>query len=239
MDSRFDPDPSPPASPDPGEREGNRVRQLLDAYQTFVGHDLSNQLVSVQAFARRLEDSDDTGLDDESKMLLGRIGVLSKEMGFQARRLSEVGNLLREPPWGPPLSLRDVAEEVVAGIRYRAEAGEIVFHLPEVASNLPLAWALFHRVMTELLANAVTAIGPGHAGRIDVTGEWSAGGGMLRVSDTGVGIPPERIGGLLRPTQMGGLLLVHQAAALWGGRSYIDSAVGRGTTVSVTTGGRP
>jgi signal transduction histidine kinase len=214
------------------------MRQLLVAYQTFVGHDLPNQLVSVQAYARLLEESDISGLDDESKMLLSRMAALSKKMGFQARRLSEFGKLLGEPPWGPLLSLADVAEEVVAGIRCRTEAGEIVFRLPEGGPTLPLAGALFHQVMIELLTNAVAAIGPGHAGRIDVAGEWSARGGMIRVSDTGASISPERIDGLLRPTQMGGLLLVRQAAALWGGRLHIDSVVGQGTTISITTGGR-
>jgi signal transduction histidine kinase len=160
-------------------------------------------------------------------------------MGLQARRLSQVGDLLREPPWGSPVSLAEVAEEAVAGIRCRVPVGEMVFHLPERSPSLPLAGALFRQVVAELLANAVAAIGPGHPGRIDVAGEWSAGGGTIRVADTGVGIPPERIDGLLRPTQMGGLLLVHQAAALWGGRLYIDSAVGRGTTMSIMTGGHP
>jgi signal transduction histidine kinase len=236
MDSPFDPGLSPPVPPVPGEREADRMRQLLAAYRTFVGHDLPNQLVFVQASACLLEKSDHPGLDDESKTLLGRIAALSQKMGLQARRLSEVGDLLREPPWGPPLSLAEVAEEVVAGIRWRAEAGEIVFHLPQGGPTLPLAGVLFRKVVAELLANAVAAIGPGHAGRIDVAGEWSAGGGMIRVSDTGIGIAPERIDGLLRPTQMGGLLLVHQVASLWGGRLYIDSAVGRGTTISVMTG---
>ena len=213
------------------------MRQLFAAYQNFVGHDLPNQLVTVQAYSRLLEESDGSR-SDESTMLLGRIGVLSKTMGLQARRLFEIGTLLSEPPWGPPLSLGDVAEEVVAGIRCRVDASRIDFRLPERTSNVPLAEPLLLRVLNELVANAVAAIGTGRAGWVAIEGQWSAANGMFRVSDTGIGIPAERIGGLLRPTRMGGLLVAHQAAALWGGRLHIESVVGEGTTITLTTGGR-
>ena len=136
------------------------MRQLLEAYQSFVGHDLPNQLVSVHAYARLLDESADPQADDESKQLVRRIAALSNKMAGQARRLFEIGNLLGESPWGPPLSLREVAEEVVAGIRCRLEASKIAFHLREADATLPLAGPLLHQVLIELLTNAVTAIGP-------------------------------------------------------------------------------
>lgn len=237
MDSRLDADCSPP-SPAPCERDGERMRQLFAAYQNFVGHDLPNQLVAVHAYSGLLEESDGPR-SEESKMLLGRIGAMSQRMGLQARRLFEIGNLLCESPWGPPLSLRGIAEEVVAGVRCKTGASGIDFLLPGPTPHVPLAEALLLRVLNELVANAVAAIGTGRAGRIDVTGEWSAAGGTIVVRDDGVGIAPDRIGGMLRPTRMGGLLVAHQAAALWGGRLHIDSAVGQGTAITLTTGGRP
>ena len=236
MDSRLDLDCSPPSLA-PCEREGERMRQLFAAYQNFVGHDLPNQLVTVQAYSRLLEESDGPR-SEESMMLLSRIGALSKTMGLQARRLFEIGNLLADPPWGPPVSLENVAEEVVAAIRCKMDATGIDFHLPDPAPHVPLAEALLLRVLNELVANAVAAIGSGRTGRIDVTGRWSAAGGSIGVRDDGVGLAPERIGGLLRPTRVGGLLVAHQAASLWGGRLHIESAVGEGTTITLTTGGR-
>ena len=216
------------------------MRQLLGAYQTFVGHDLPNQLVSVQAYARLLDEIDSSGLDEEARSLLGRIGALGRQMALQARRLSEFGKLLGQPPWGPPLSLEEVAEEVVASVRCRTDAAEVVFAIAEGAPSFPLAGELFHQMIAEVVANAVAAIGTGRRGRIDVSGEWSPDGGTIRVSDTGVGISAERIDRLLRTTQVGGLLLVRQAAALWDGTLHIESAAGEGTTVTVTisaTGG--
>lgn len=241
MDSRLDPDPDLFPSLDLCDPEAERLHLLLGAYRTFVGHDLTNQLVSSQAFARLLEGAAVSELDDESRRLLGRIASLSKAMGLQARRLTEIDNLLREPPWGPPLSLAEAVEEVVVGVRCRMDASKITFRLRESAV-LPLDGGLLRRVLLELLTNAVQAIGVGQTGRIDVGGEWSPEGGMIRVGDTGVGLSPARLDALLGTPRVGGLLLVRGAAVLWGGRTHVDSHAGRGTTVTVTmsaaTGGR-
>src|SRR5438045_2497454 len=75
------------------------------------------------------------------------------------------------------------------------------FSIAGGATPFALVGTLFHQVLLELLANAVAAIGSGRAGRIDLAGEWSAGGGTIRVRDSGVGIPPERIADLLQTTQ--------------------------------------
>ena len=242
MDSRLVPDPDLADSLDRCDREAERLRSLLGAYHTFVGHDLANQLLSLQEFARLVEAVDLSRLDEESKMLMGRIGFLSETMRLQAHRLTEIGNLLREPPWGPSLSLSEAVEEVVAVVRCRMDAGPVAFHFGEASVVLPLERALLHRVLVELLTNAVQAIGVGQPGRIDLSGEWSPEGGMIRVRDSGLGIVPDRLGTLLGTPKVGGLLLVRQAAALWGGRLHVDSDANRGTTVTVTmsapTGGR-
>ena len=68
---------------------------------------------------------------------------------------------------------------------------------------------------------------------------------MLAVSDTGIGIAPDRLEGIFKPfarpgsnqAQAGvglGLALVRRLVELHGGTVAIDSAPGRGTTVTLT-----
>src|SRR4051812_11487303 len=111
--------PPAPAAPrlDDAEKECYRLRQLLEAYQNFVGHDLSNHLVSTQAYTRMLNEMDAAAVDPERKLVLSRLAVLGQRMAEQTRRLVELGKLLREPVWGPPQSVEEAGWEAVAALR--------------------------------------------------------------------------------------------------------------------------
>src|SRR5262245_52676258 len=97
-------------------RERDRLAQLLAALQAFVGHDLPNQLVAAQGLARLLGELAGDRLDAEERGLVDRLAALAREADARARRLAEIGRLLRGPAWGPPVALREVVEEAVAAV---------------------------------------------------------------------------------------------------------------------------
>lgn len=131
-------------------------------------------------------------------------------------------------------ALRPVLEG--AGLRFTIEAEETPVYLePE----------LMETVCLNLLDNARKATPPG--GAVTLTGQGTEEGGcVIRVTDTGRGIPAEELGRITEPFYMVdksrsraqggaglGLALCKRIAALHGGTLEFHSAPGEGTTVEI------
>ena len=208
-----------PAATTPDARERARLQRLLGAFDSFVGHDLANALVSINAYTRLLADAEP---GDEMTELLTRLGAAGSRLADRSRRLVEIGCLLRGPVWGPSLPLAEAAHEATAEVR-SARGGDVPCRIPEGLPSLPLAGPLLRRVLVELIANAAAAC----PSDIEITGSWSDAGGTVGVRDDGKGVQPGRATGL-------GLLVAEQAATLWGGTLSVQSRQGGGTEAVVT-----
>ena len=117
-----------------------------------------------------------------------------------------------------------------------------------VAPGLTVMWAderAVRQIMLNLLSNAVKFTADG--GLIEVRARDEGGMVQLEVADTGDGIAADKIGRVLEPFEQVdnrynrstggtglGLALVNALARLHGGSVHIDSAVGVGTTVTVS-----
>lgn len=98
----------------------------------------------------------------------------------------------------------------------------------------------FRRMYFNLVMNAVDAMAGRKLGVIHVSSRVEGDRLVLRVSDTGAGIPPEKVGQLLAEKESLdgelnslGFVFVRQTVAAFGGTLEIDSEVGTGTTVTV------
>src|SRR5262245_56570962 len=126
----------------PADIELRRLEELVAAYQAFTGHELANQLVPLQGFARLLLLSAPASLDPESLDILARMATLTRQIEALARRMADLGRLLREPPFGPRLAISEVAREAVAEVCCRSAASaltatpDVDYHIQE---NLPHA----------------------------------------------------------------------------------------------------
>jgi signal transduction histidine kinase len=146
-----------------------------------------------------------------------------------------------------PNDLRALLGEAETVIRPRCASRGI--HL-DVAVAPPLSGIVADRralkqTVLNLLDNAVKATRI--AGTIGVTARLRDDGDVeIAIADTGIGIPQSRLDDLFRPFEQAdnrysksgsgvglGLVLVKRLTELHGGRLHIDSAPGKGTTVSV------
>ena len=98
----------------------------------------------------------------------------------------------------------------------------------------------FRRMYFNLVMNAVDAMGGRKVGVIHVGSRVEADRLVLRVSDTGSGMPPEKIQQLLAEKESLdgelhslGFVFVRQTVAEFSGALEIDSELGKGTTVAV------
>jgi signal transduction histidine kinase/DNA-binding response OmpR family regulator len=157
----------------------------------------------------------------------------------------EAGKLALEPV---VFRLRDSLDHVVKPLAFQAhEKGlELTYQIhpevPDVVIGDPGRW---RQVLINLLGNAIKFTARG-AVRLDVARESSAGSGVwlhVAVKDTGIGIPPEKQRLIFEPftqadgsttRQYGGtglgLAITRQLVNLMGGRLWVESQVGRGST---------
>ena len=146
------------------------------------------------------------------------------------------------------VDLRRVADACVALVRGEANAGGLQLSV-QIEDRIPLLVAdptRLTQILLNLLSNAVKFTDPGGSVTLAI---WRAknGGVTLEVRDTGPGMTAVEIKVALEPFGQvdGGLARAHsgtglglpiarQLAALHGGSLDIESAKGRGTTVTVT-----
>jgi signal transduction histidine kinase len=144
-----------------------------------------------------------------------------------------------------PVDLEAEIRSVFAALRAEAERKRLVF-TSEVAADVPLLeldLRALRRILLNLVGNAVKFTDAG--GTIAVRGTLDGPCVVVAVSDTGIGIAPEKIGLLGRPfVQVDdslarrhagsglGLAICKGLAEAMGGRLEIVSRVGQGTTVT-------
>ena len=117
---------------------------------------------------------------------------------------------------------------------------EFVTSVPE---DLPLAYGDSKRIVQCLTNLAGNALKFTQKGRVEIGAESVNGELRFRVSDTGIGIPRERIGGLFAEFQQAdatiardfggtglGLSITKRFVEMHGGRVWAESEVGRGST---------
>jgi two-component system, cell cycle sensor histidine kinase PleC len=156
----------------------------------------------------------------------------------------EAGRMEIDPQ---PIDLSSVLDNVerVMTIRAREKNLQVRFAVMDDAPQPTVDERAFRQILLNLLSNAVKFTPEG--GMIDVKCLAGEGGGLLLcVKDSGAGIPAEKLAQLFKPfTQVDnrfnrnqggtglGLALVQGLARLHGGRAWLESEVGQGTTAFV------
>jgi signal transduction histidine kinase len=223
-------------------RDKDRARANLVA---TLSHELNTPLTSlgfcIELLLRKPE------LDPEQHELL----ISIQEDATRMRRLaSDLLELARGQ--GPaitvqsrPVDLAEMAQAVIKGFALQAEQKQVRLEAqierppPQIrADPLKLSW-----VVSNLIANALRYTPSG--GRISVSLNGTGSGARLRVTDTGPGIPADvrthlferfaqwRVNGS-EPGSAGlGLAIAKEIVDAHGGRIFVDSELGQGTSFTV------
>ncbi len=157
------------------------------------------------------------------------------------RELIEVPGRPVPPAVLIPFRIDEVMEQVVALLRARALARATRLSTA-IAFGTPAAWvgepARLRQILTNLAVNAITFT---EGGEVRLEAREAATGALeLRVSDTGRGIPPERMATLFdrfQPSETGtglGLSICRDLTSHMGGSIEVQSTPGRGTIFTVT-----
>ncbi len=211
-----------------------------------LAHEIKNPLASIRSSVEQLARSARASPDEKFLAAL-----IVRESDRLARLLSEFLDFSRvRVTECRPLDLTEVARSATRLVREHPDCPDDADIAVEGgAVRMEGDEDLLHRVVFNLVLNAVQATGPGARIAVRVgqpaAGEVPAGAGMenpvaLRVADNGPGIPAEVRDRLFDPFVTGrvggtglGLAIVQRAVEAHRGLVLVDSIEGRGTTFTV------
>jgi nitrogen fixation/metabolism regulation signal transduction histidine kinase len=208
-----------------------------------VAHEIKNPLTPIQLSAEHLRRVHADRGAPLSPVLEGCVESILTQVRLLRQIAAEFSSFAASPTPRPvETSVAGLVSEIVEP--YRAGLPAHVTLEVAVDDDLPVLSVdrtLIGRALTNMIENALHAM-PG-GGSLTIAGSLSPGGGSVRVSirDTGVGMDQGALARIFEPyfstKAVGtglGLTIAKRNVELHGGRIEVDSAPGRGTTVTVT-----
>jgi PAS domain S-box-containing protein len=222
-----------------------RSNRELDDFTYIASHDLKEPLRGIASFAGYLEQDYGPQLDQEGREMVERIRVQALRMQTLIQDLLELSRLGRAELWLERVDcdalLRDIADSLDFTLREKG----VALRIPEPLPTLHCDRVRLGEVFRNLLTNAVKYnLSP--QPWIEVRCTLAEGLACFHVSDNGIGIPPEHQARVFAPFERLhhreaygggsgiGLSIVQKIVQMHGGRVWLDSTPGEGTTFHFT-----
>jgi len=221
--------------------------RMKDDFMSTVSHELRTPLTSIRAFSEILHDDPRTALAERKRFL----GIIVKETERLTRLINQMLDMAKfesgNAEWHTSeLDVREVVEEAVDATSqlFRDRDVDVAVSAVGPLRRVRADRDRLMQVLLNLLSNAVKVCAPGE-GRVEI--RLSEGRRALRVDvrDNGPGIGPadhetifekfrqvgETVGGRPRGTGLG-LAISRRIIEHFGGRLWVESALGQGATFS-------
>jgi PAS domain S-box-containing protein len=216
----------------------------LERFSYTVSHDLRSPLITIKGFLGFISEDARSGNILRLESDIQRISNATEKMQSLLNdllELSRVGRVTNNPE---EIRFSELVAEVLELIHGRISQRDIVVHADE---NLPSIFGDRQRiqeVLQNLIDNAAKFMGDQPSPRIEIGQQGERGGKpVFFVRDNGIGISPEykdRIFGLFDKLDMRtegtgvGLALVKRIVEFHGGRIWVQSELGKGSTFYFT-----
>lgn len=181
-------------------RQKERLAQLGSAVAK-ISHDLRNILTVAQLMADRMDASEDPRVQRAAPKL---IGAISRAVSLCESTLA-FGKAEEPPPHLDRVELRPLVADVFENERLQARDD-----LAKFEAKIPRGLVLradseqIYRVLSNLTRNARQALeASGKPGTITIEAEETGGWAVIRIADTGPGLPPKAKAHLFTPFQGG------------------------------------
>jgi signal transduction histidine kinase len=223
-----------------------RLETIRRDFVANVSHELKTPLTVIGGFAETLRDAEMAPEDRERF-----VSTIESNVRRMQRIVDDLLDLSRyeSGSWVPNIASNDLAgvvNDVFVGAHRSADAKglTLAFDASRDGRRVDADPTALRQILANLVENAVRHTAHGS---VTVRAEPAPSGGtMISVADTGTGIPPEHLGRIFerfyrvdsgRSRGEGGtglgLAIVKHLAEAHGGSVHAESAVGRGTTITV------
>jgi signal transduction histidine kinase len=223
------------------------ANQAKTDFLSVMSHELRTPLNAILGYADLLEAGIPDRLTDAQAEQVGRVTASARHLLHLIEEILAFSRMEagEDDVSSQAVDLSELVREVARMIAPLAEESGLRFRLrvPEDPTEVVTDPGKIRQILLNLLSNAVKFT---HQGEIELSAAVEDGRIVLRVSDTGIGIPPayqEKIfdpfyqveGSLIREkggTGLG-LAVARRLAVIMGGDVSITSAPGKGTTFTV------
>jgi light-regulated signal transduction histidine kinase (bacteriophytochrome) len=225
------------------ERQRDRARSELQRFASVASHDLSEPLRTVSGFAGLVVERYESRLAATGEMFLRYIvdGTLSMQRLLDG--ITAWARVGRDGTAFEPVDLDRVISRVVHDLDARideTQATILVGDLPTVRGDVSQLTELFQN----LIANALK-FSRGEVSRVTITAERDGEEWVFSVADNGIGMDAEHFERIFQPFQRLhgeaeypgtgiGLAVCQRIVAQHGGRIWVTSRPGEGSTFSFT-----
>ena len=226
----------------------SRVKQLEEVRRQFVAnvsHELRTPLSIFHGYLETLMDANNLSSEDAA----GYLRIMSKHSRRLQLLLDDLLILARleartDPLDIQPLSLKVFLQKIIEEWEPRLREKQVSLDVDPAVETIPADPFRLEQVIGNLLENSIKYSPPG--AEIAITAEPAGNGVELRVTDTGVGIPPGDLAHVFerfyrvekaRSREAGGtglgLSIVKHIIGLHGGEVRAESAFGKGTSIVI------
>lgn len=227
--------------------ELERSNRDLDDFAYIASHDLKEPLRGIHNYAAFLLEDYRDRLDDEGRRYLGTLQQLATRLGNLIDTLLHYSRIGRSEPSDKACDLGRCVMDALAALRMLLDEtqGEVVMigSLPVVRGD-PVLWT---EVFQNLIANGLK-YNTSLRRRVEIGCDRSGEAPALFVRDNGIGIADKHQGSVFRIFKRlharghfgggsgAGLTIVKKIVEQHGGRIWLESAPGQGTTFHFTLG---
>lgn len=226
-------------------QELSKSNEELNAFVYTVSHDLKAPVVSLQGFSSILVNDYGSCLDENGKMYVERIQKNSEHMGVLIESLLELSRAGRAKNQEELVEISDVISNVINELSVQLEERDTKL---VVMNDMPTIWCdrvRIGQVFSNLIGNANKFMGDDNKNpTIELGHNVQDGYHKFYVKDNGIGINEEyhekifhifqRLEDIETEGTGVGLAIVKKIVESSGGRTWVDSVEGSGTTIYFT-----
>ena len=227
------------------EEELRRKNEELENFVYTVSHELKSPIITLEGFVSALKEDYGSKLDEEAKGYLGFIRDASAKMGTLIKDLLELSRVGRTAHQNEEVDFSAVVEESMKVLGSNIEERGIELVVADEFPRVRCDRKRMVQVMENLLSNAIKFIGKNLSPRFEIGYKEEDEVHRFWVRDNGIGIDPRYHGKIFQLFQSlkevtdeqgsgVGLTIVRKIIEQHGGRIWVESAKGKGSTFYFT-----
>jgi signal transduction histidine kinase len=162
----------------------------MESFSYSASHDLRSPLITIDGFARLLEEDYAEKLDEDGRRFIGVIRENSKKMWQLIEDILSFSRVSTKGVQKERINMESLARQVLGELKDELDGRKIeieVKTLPQALGDLPM----IRQVFVNLLSNAVKYTPADKASVIEIGGQDSRDENVYYVKDSGVGFPME------------------------------------------------